>query len=240
MMKSSRSYIATAHDYDINAGVPTTNSECGTTDSLNVHEEDSPWVIVAIQQRERSPCYSTRAFTAPVEDRKGQVIAGRGGNRGGNLKTVVHHIAPENMEPNPSTQTPICKVQTRQRGIRPFAGNEGRYAAVEGGVRRLWIRDQVTLQADIVALLRSDGHMPKKRIITGLGAALAAIDTGLTTLRDAQLIECYKARSRRGRIDEHWCLFGESPARPTAFKFSAAATLAAMQMHATQLYGAMK
>jgi hypothetical protein len=124
--------------------------------------------------------------------------------------------------------------------MRPFAGNEGRYAAVEGGARRLWVRDQVTLQADIIALLRSEGHLPKKRIIVALSAALAAIDTALATLLDAKSIERYKARSQRGRMDEFWCIFGQSQARPTTLKFPAAATLTAMQTHATRIYGALK
>lgn len=126
------------------------------------------------------------------------------------------------------------------RGMRPFAGNDGRYAPVDVGSRRLWVRDQVTLQADVIDLLRREGALPKKRIIMGLGAALAAIDTALAALLDAQLVECYKARSQRGRMDEHWCLLGQSPARPTTLKFPAAATLAAMQTHATRIYGALK
>ncbi|ALP62371.1 hypothetical protein [Paraburkholderia caribensis] len=126
------------------------------------------------------------------------------------------------------------------RGMRPFAGNEGRYVPVDGGSRRLWIADQVTLQADIVDLLTRVGALPKKRIITGLSAALAAIDTELAALLEAQVVERYQALSQRGRMDGHWCLWGQSPARPTTFKTPAAATLAAMQTHATQLYGALE
>jgi hypothetical protein len=88
--------------------------------------------------------------------------------------------------------------------MRPFAGNEGRYATVQGADRTLWVRDQVTLQADVVLLLQYDGPMPKKRIITALGTTQAAIDTALEALLQNGTVARFKAMSARNRMDEHW------------------------------------
>lgn len=240
MTSDSRSDIVTTNNDEVDAGVATTNGVRSVPDQFDARQQDSSPVFASAQQCKRSSRDAAGTFAISIEDREGQVVTGRRCNRCGNLKTVVHHVAPRDVVPNRSTHLSVGNNPSRPRGMRPFSGNEGRYAAVDGGARRLWIRDQVTLQADVVDLLRREGSLPKKRIIVALSAALAAIDTALATLLDAQLVECYSARSQRGRMDEFWCIFGQSPVQPISFKFPAAETLAAMQTHATQLYGASK
>lgn len=124
------------------------------------------------------------------------------------------------------------------RGVRPFAGNAGRYTPVEGNGRRLWIRDQVTLQQDIVALLQCEGALPKKRIILALCTAQAAIETALAALLEMKAIERYRAKSSRGRMDELWCVEGQAP-RVHGTDFRAMEILAAFQQAAAQRAGGM-
>lgn len=124
------------------------------------------------------------------------------------------------------------------RGRAPITS--GRYVPVIVNGHRQWARDQVALQAEIVSLLELGGGIPKKRIITALATAHAAVETALNTLLDARKIERYRAMSARRRMDEHWCLFGQAPRRPVRAGFSAAAILAAMQNHATLNHGVFK
>lgn len=117
--------------------------------------------------------------------------------------------------------------------------HSGRYVPVVVAGKRQWARDQVALQAGIVELLTQQGGMPKKQMITALRAALAAVDTALNTLLDAGTIERYRALSIRCRLDERWCVAGQSPASlsvTTGTRYNALATLTAMQQHAALLH----
>ncbi|MFL9883086.1 hypothetical protein PQR66_08620 [Paraburkholderia agricolaris] len=106
--------------------------------------------------------------------------------------------------------------------------NSGRYVLVATNGTRQWARDQVALQTEILALLESQGGLPKKRIITALSTAQAAIETALTALLRAGKIERYRAMSVRRRMDEHWCVAGSAPARgPISYR--AEETLAAFR-----------
>lgn len=116
--------------------------------------------------------------------------------------------------------------------------NSGRYVLVDTNGSRQWARDQVALQEEIVELLKEQGGMPKKRIITALKTAQAAVESALASLLHAGTIECYRALSIRKRTDEHWCLFGQSPSARHAMttRYNALATLTAMQQHAASLH----
>jgi hypothetical protein len=102
-------------------------------------------------------------------------------------------------------------------GRRPLDTNSGRYVekVVNGSVQ--WVRNQVTLQAEIMALLDHMGDLPKKRIIITLSTAQAAVEQALAALLRDGAIERYRARSVRGRMDEHWCIAARSPvAKPAS------------------------
>lgn len=117
--------------------------------------------------------------------------------------------------------------------------NSGRYVLVATNGTRQWARDQVALQTEILALLESQGGLPKKRIITALSTAQAAIETALTALLRAGKIERYRAMSARHRLDEHFCIAGKSPAQINAGKivsYNALAILTAMQQHAATIH----
>ncbi|MFM0479087.1 hypothetical protein PQQ81_01010 [Paraburkholderia strydomiana] len=115
--------------------------------------------------------------------------------------------------------------------------SSGRYAPIVVNGHRQWARDQVALRAEILALLKREGGLPKKRMIMTLGTAQAAVDTALDTLLEAGAIERYRARSIRGRMDEHWCLEGCAPTQSkTGHRYHATEILAAMQTHAATIY----
>lgn len=117
--------------------------------------------------------------------------------------------------------------------------NSGRYVLIDSNGSRQWARNQVALQAEIVDLLGQLGGMTKKRIITTLSTAQAAVETALASLLQSGAIECYRAMSARNRLDEHWCVAGHSPAArsPTSeTRYNAVAVLTAMQHHAASLH----
>ncbi|MFM0104021.1 hypothetical protein PQR01_11190 [Paraburkholderia rhynchosiae] len=101
-----------------------------------------------------------------------------------------------------------------------------------------WARDQVALQAEIVCLLARDGALPKKRIITALATAQAAVETALSVLLDTGRIERYRAMSVRRRLDEHWCIAGQAPAASRT-NFRAMEILAGFQQAAARQAGSM-
>lgn len=115
--------------------------------------------------------------------------------------------------------------------------SSGRYAQIVVNGHRQWARDQVALQAEILDLLEREGSLPKKRIIMTLCTAQAAVDIALTALLEAGNIERYRARSIRGRMDEHWCLEGCAPTQSkSGHRYNATEILAAMQTHAAAIY----
>lgn len=116
--------------------------------------------------------------------------------------------------------------------------DSGRYVPVKVNGATQWIRSQVSLRAEIVALLDQMGGLPKKRIIMTLSTTQAAVEQALATLLSDGTIEHYRARSVRGRMDEHWCITGKAPAAPLASnssRYNAIAILTAMQQHAATL-----
>ncbi|NIF81598.1 hypothetical protein F3J20_30225 [Paraburkholderia sp. Cy-641] len=124
-----------------------------------------------------------------------------------------------------------------RRGRAPITS--GRYAPVIINGQRQWMRDQVALQAEIVALLERGGAMTKKRIIMTLRTAQAAVEAALAALLDAGAIVSYRAKSLRGRMDEHWCVAEAAlpqSDRPNGTRYNAAHILAAMQQHAAALH----
>ncbi|MEW9584303.1 hypothetical protein [Paraburkholderia sp. DGU8] len=117
--------------------------------------------------------------------------------------------------------------------------DSGRYVPIVVNGHRQWTRDQVALRAEITELLKQRGGMPKKRIIMTLATAQAAIDLALAALLRGGAIERYRAMSVRRRLDEHWCLAGQTPGASVTANFvcyNAAATLAAMQQHAAIIH----
>lgn len=114
--------------------------------------------------------------------------------------------------------------------------NSGRYVPVIVNGHRQWARDQVALQAEIVSLLSRDGAMPKKRIIMALSTAQAAVETALDVLSNTGKIESYRAMSVRRRLDEHWCIAGQTPAASRA-NFRAMEILAGFQQAAARQAG---
>ncbi len=115
--------------------------------------------------------------------------------------------------------------------------DSGRYVPVIVNGHRQWARDQVALQADILTLLTRDGGMPKKRIITALSTAQAAIETALNALLETGKIERYRAMSARRRMDEHWCIASVAPTRPAVGgRYNSIEILAAMQAHAAAIH----
>ncbi|MDE1007546.1 MAG: hypothetical protein OSB38_17915 [Paraburkholderia fungorum] len=115
--------------------------------------------------------------------------------------------------------------------------DSGRYVPVIVNGHRQWTRDQVALQAEVLALLQGQGGLPKKRIIMALSTAQAAIETALNALLHAGTIERYRAMSARRRMDEHWCVAGQAPATSRA-NFRAMEILAAFQHAAARQAGA--
>jgi hypothetical protein len=104
---------------------------------------------------------------------------------------------------------------------------------------RQWARDQVALQAEILALLEQHDGLTKKRIIMTLATAQAAVDTALVTMLRGGVIERYRALSARNRLDEHWCLAGKSPVESSngaGIRYNAVAILTAMQQHAASIH----
>ncbi|MEM5461610.1 hypothetical protein VSR69_43635 [Paraburkholderia phytofirmans] len=116
--------------------------------------------------------------------------------------------------------------------------DSGRYVPVIVNGHRQWARDQVALQAEIVCLLARDGALPKKRIITALATAQAAVETALSVLLDTGKIERYRALSVRRRMDEHWCIAGRAPATSRA-NFRAMEILAGFQQAAARQAGSV-
>jgi predicted ArsR family transcriptional regulator len=117
--------------------------------------------------------------------------------------------------------------------------SSGRYTPIIVNGHRQWARNQVALQAEILALLKLEGGIAKKRIIMTLGTAQPAVDTALSALLQTGEIERYRARSIRGRMDEHWCLAGRAPAAPSTtsnVRYNAIAILTAMQQHAASIH----
>jgi predicted ArsR family transcriptional regulator len=115
----------------------------------------------------------------------------------------------------------------------------GRYVekVVNGTVQ--WVRNQVALQAEIVELFDQMGGLPKKRIIMTLSTTQAAVEQALAALLRDGAIERYRAKSIRGRMDEHWCIAGMAPVPPLAAngsRYNAIAILTAMQQHAATLH----
>ncbi|MFM0002610.1 hypothetical protein PQR57_16435 [Paraburkholderia dipogonis] len=115
----------------------------------------------------------------------------------------------------------------------------GRYVPVIVNGHRQWARDQVALQAEILALLEQHGGLTKKRIIMTLATAQAAVNTALVTMLRDGVIERYRALSARNRLDEHWCLAGKSPVASNngaGIRYNAVAILNAMQQHAASIH----
>ncbi|MFP3599830.1 hypothetical protein, partial [Chryseobacterium sp. SIMBA_029] len=56
-----------------------------------------------------------------------------------------------------------------------------RYAEKVINGKRQWVRDQVALRDEILALLTREGALPKKRIIMALAAAQVTIETALSS-----------------------------------------------------------
>ncbi|CAE6815172.1 hypothetical protein R69746_05803 [Paraburkholderia aspalathi] len=127
---------------------------------------------------------------------------------------------------------------SHKRGMRPHAGNEGRYIPIVRNGHTQWARDQVTLQADVLVLLGLGGGMPKKRIIIALETCQDSIEKALAALLQAGKIERYRAMSVRRRMDEHWCVAGQAPAASRA-NFRAMEILAAFQQAAARQAGSM-
>ncbi len=90
----------------------------------------------------------------------------------------------------------------------------GRYTptVINGKVQQM--RDKATLRADAVALLQSDGPLPKKRIINGLRTVQWLVDEVLLAAEAEGQIERFRMLSQRGRMDEFWCIAGRAPVRP--------------------------
>ncbi|QBQ98192.1 hypothetical protein [Paraburkholderia pallida] len=95
-------------------------------------------------------------------------------------------------------------------------------------------RDKATLQADAIALLRENGPLPKKKIITALRTAKWLVDEVIEKAEAEGEIERFRMLSPRKRMDEYWCIAGMAPVSTTT-RFNASAVLAAMQAHALQL-----
>jgi hypothetical protein len=126
----------------------------------------------------------------------------------------------------------------RPRGIRPIAGNEGRYTAVQGDGRRLWFRNQVTLKEDVVSMLKERGPLPKKRLIMDLNSAQAAMELALGTLEADCRVERFRALSSRNRMDEFWCLFGHAPRPESSFRFKGEQILDGFRAAAQRMWSA--
>jgi predicted transcriptional regulator len=112
-----------------------------------------------------------------------------------------------------------------------------RYAPVVLNGIPQWVRDQITLQADIVQLLKRDGALPKKRIFVTLGTAQATVESALAVLLQDGRVERYRAMSGRRRMDEHWCVASTAPVRPAVIgRYNAIEILAAMQAYAAAIH----
>ncbi|CAE6880471.1 hypothetical protein [Paraburkholderia domus] len=116
--------------------------------------------------------------------------------------------------------------------------DSGRYVLVATNGTRQWARDQVALQAEIIELLDQHTGLTKKRIITTLSTAQAAVETALASLLLAGTIERYRAMSARRRLDEHWCIAGQTPAASRA-NFRAMEILAGFQQAAARQAGSI-
>jgi hypothetical protein len=94
----------------------------------------------------------------------------------------------------------------------------GRYTPtlINGKIRHK--RDKATLQADALTLLRLDGPLPMKRIITALRTVKWLVDEVLAKAEAEGQIERFHMLSSRKRMDEFWCIKGSAPAR-TQHKF---------------------
>lgn len=117
----------------------------------------------------------------------------------------------------------------------PIAHLPGRYTptVINGAVQH--VRNKATLRADIVELLRAEGRLPKKRIITALHTVKWLVDATMDDAEAEGEIERFRALSSRGRMDEFWCLAGQAPSRPT-YNIRSAEILAAFQAAAAVHY----
>lgn len=103
-----------------------------------------------------------------------------------------------------------------------------KYITVVVNARSVRRRNPVALRADILKLLASNGATGKRRIINELRVGQESTDEALRALRAEGKVEKYKAMSIRNRMDELWCLAGESPVKRRT-DFRGADTLAALQ-----------
>jgi predicted transcriptional regulator len=103
-----------------------------------------------------------------------------------------------------------------------------KYIAVTIIGRTQRMGNPVALRADILELLTRDGAMSKRNVINALCAGQHLTGTALETLRAAGEVEKYRAMSVRNRMDELWCIAGQSPVQ-TRTQFRGADTLAALQ-----------
>ncbi|CAM2154352.1 conserved hypothetical protein [Paraburkholderia tropica] len=94
-------------------------------------------------------------------------------------------------------------------------------------------RDKATLQVDAVALLRENGPLPKKKIITALRTVQWLVDEVIEKAEADGQIERFRMLSSRKRMDEFWCITGSAPAR-TPHKFRGPEILAEFRATARQ------
>lgn len=115
-----------------------------------------------------------------------------------------------------------------------------RYICVLRDGHMVRMRDQETLRMDILTLLKAEGPMPKRRLMTSTRSTHMLIETALQDLLGDGQVEKYRAKSERGRIDEFWCTKGRSPAAKHVSRFQGAETLAAFQAEARRVpHGAL-
>jgi hypothetical protein len=94
------------------------------------------------------------------------------------------------------------------------------------------VRSQAVLSSEVLANLRAEGPMPKRRLMTSTGSTHMLVDMVLQDLLGDGKVEKYRAKSQRGRIDEFWCIKGNAPAAKHVSCFKGDATLAALQAEA--------
>ncbi|MEX3916003.1 hypothetical protein AB4Y43_07120 [Paraburkholderia sp. BR10872] len=112
--------------------------------------------------------------------------------------------------------------------------SESRYARMTtNGVTRR-VRAKATLRVDAIALLKTSGPLPKRRIMNTLRTAQRTIDAALAEAERAGELEYFLMRSSRGRMDEFWCIAGTARDRQK-YRFRGAEILAAFQRAATEL-----
>ncbi|MBB5443254.1 MULTISPECIES: hypothetical protein [unclassified Paraburkholderia] len=103
-----------------------------------------------------------------------------------------------------------------------------KYIFVTANGRTQRMRNPIALRADIVALLTREGAMGKRSIINTLSVGQDSVAHALDCLLAEGVVERYRTMSVRNRMDQLWCIAGQSPVKQYV-RFNGAETLAAFQ-----------